>query len=118
MELLPIITVTAIGVVGFCLMLAAFGMVARRGGWQQAMQPDAHGRWPVPRYLMLVGALLGTVFGLLLFLPGLIPWWDYSSPWTTWALGVLFGIGLATIYWQVILARRGHPGGAKPKGQG
>jgi hypothetical protein len=116
MELVPIIAITAVGAVGFCLMLAAFVMVGRRGGWQQAMKPDARGHWPAPRLLMLVGAALGAAFGLLLFVPGVVPWWDYSSPSAAWGLGVVFGFGLGfgvgILSWRVLLARRGHARGA------
>jgi len=38
----------AAGAVGRCLMLAAFVMVSRRSGWQQAMTADAAGHWPAP----------------------------------------------------------------------
>jgi hypothetical protein len=83
MELLPIIVILGIAGVGFCLMLAAFIMIARRGGWERAMQPDAEGHWPLPRKLMLAGAALGCLFGLLMLLaplvPGVVPWWDRSS---------------------------------------
>jgi uncharacterized BrkB/YihY/UPF0761 family membrane protein len=71
--------VLAIGLVGFCLTSAAFVLVARRGGWQQAMQPTPEGRWPIARRLMLVGAVLGTLFGFLLLVLSLIPG---GLPWT------------------------------------
>ena len=78
MELIPIIGLLAVGLVGFCSMVAAFVLVARGGGWQQAMQPTADGRWPLPRRLMILGATLGCLFGLLFFvlslIPGGIPW--------------------------------------------
>jgi hypothetical protein len=78
MELIPIILVLAIGLVGFCLMVAAFVLVARAGGWQKAMQPTPESRWPLPRRLMALGAGLGCLFGLLLvilrLIPGGIPW--------------------------------------------
>src|SRR5262245_6304853 len=92
MELVPVIAIAAVGAVGFCLMLTAFVLVGRRGGWQLAMKADARGHWSAPRLLMLIGALLGIVFLLLLFVPGVIPWWDYSSPYGTWGMGVVFGI--------------------------
>jgi hypothetical protein len=94
MELVPVIAIAAVGAVGFCLMLTAFVIVGRRGGWQQAMKPDSRGHWPAPRLLMLIGALLGVVFALLLLIPGVIPWWDYSSPSGTWGMGVVFGIAV------------------------
>jgi hypothetical protein len=116
MEFVPIIAVTVVGAVGFCLMLAAFVMVGRRGGWQHALTPDARGRWPAPRLLMLVGAVLGAAFGLLLFVPGAVPWWDYSSPSAGWGRGVVFGFGLGfgsgILYGRVLLARREHARGA------
>jgi hypothetical protein len=116
MGLVPILAILAVGVVGFCLMLAAFVLVARRGGWQQAMKPDARGHWPAPRHLMFIGALLGVAFSLLLFLPGVVPWWDYSSPSAAWGQGVVFGfvVGLCVgaLSWQVLLARREYPPGA------
>ncbi len=105
MELLPIIAVLATAGVGFCLMLAAFVLVARRGGWQRAMQPDAQGRWPLPRSLMLIGASLGCLFALLLSVPGMVPWWDYSD-WHTRlpALGVV--LGLAVVVGSFVVRRR------------
>ncbi len=113
MEIVPAIVLTAVGAVGFCLMLAAFGMVGRRGGWQQAMRPDAHGHWPAPRRFMLVGALLGYLFALGMFIPGVIPWWDNSAPYDAWSLGVVFGLGLGfsltNFYWSFRLARREPP---------
>jgi hypothetical protein len=56
--------VVAIGLIGFCLMAAAFALVVRGGGWRQAMQPDPQGRWSLARRLMVTGALLGYLFGL------------------------------------------------------
>jgi hypothetical protein len=110
MELIPAIVMTVFGVIGFCLMLVAFVLVGRRGGWQQAMKPDAAGHWPAPRLLMLVGALLGFAFALAMFVPGVVPWWDYSPPYAAWGLGVVFGFGLGfgvtNFYWSVRLAKR------------
>jgi hypothetical protein len=110
MELIPALAAVAIGGIGLCLMLVAFVMVGFRGGWQQAMKPDERGPWPPPRRLMLVGASLGVLFSLLLFIPGIIPWWDPSSPYVTWGMGVVFGFTLGwvvtTVYWSVRFARR------------
>jgi hypothetical protein len=39
-------------------MAAAFAMIARQGGWRQAMQPDSQGRWSLARRLMATGAFL------------------------------------------------------------
>ena len=105
MELLPILAVLAIASVGLCLMLTAFVLVARCGGWQQAMQSNAQGRWPLPRYLMLIGASLGCLFPLLMSVPGVVPWWDYSQWYTRLpALGVVLGV--AVVVGTLLLSRR------------
>ena len=73
----PILGVVAVGAIGFLLMTGAFVLVGVGGGWQKAMQPDSQGRWPAPRKLMVAGAALGALFGLLfllLFATGGIPW--------------------------------------------
>jgi hypothetical protein len=112
MELVPAFAVAAVGGVGFCLMLVAFVMIGFRGGWQPAMKPDERGPWPPPRRLMLAGASLGAVFAVLLFVPGVIPWWNYSSPYGTWSMGVVFGFvlgcGVSSTYRGARLARREH----------
>jgi hypothetical protein len=75
---LPLLVFTAVGLVGFTLMIVAFVMVARQGGWAQAMQPDPQGRWPLPRRLMCAGAGLGVLFAviclILYFISGGLPW--------------------------------------------
>jgi hypothetical protein len=71
MRLLAEGAVMAVAAVGFCLMLVAFGMIVRRGGWQPALQVTADGRWTLPRRLLLTGAVLGALSGLLMFLLGL-----------------------------------------------
>jgi hypothetical protein len=71
MRLLAEGVLMAVAVVGFCLMLVAFGMIVRRGGWQPALQLTAEGRWPLARRLLLTGAALGAFSGLLMFLLGL-----------------------------------------------
>jgi len=78
LSLIPVLIAVAIGVVGLGLMVAAFALVRRRGGWQSAMQPDAGGCWSAPRRLMYAGALLGVLFAILLtvlfIIPGGLPW--------------------------------------------
>jgi hypothetical protein len=122
MELVATIALTAVGAVGVGLMLAAFVLVGRRGGWQQALKADARGRWPAPRILLLIGALLGFAFASVLLVPGVVPWWDSSSPNAAWGQGAVFGflIGffVSNWYWAVRLARREHPGGADRAAQG
>ena len=74
---LPSLSAAAIGLVGFCLMTAAFVMISRQGGWNNAMQADPQGKWPLPKRLMVVGAGLGALFGILVILsliPGGFPW--------------------------------------------
>lgn len=96
----------AIGVIGFGLMTAAFVMIARRGGWQQAMQADSQGRWPLPRCLMVAGASLCWLFPVLTSIPGVVPWWDYSKWYTRFpALGAVLGAAFVGI--AVIRRRRG-----------
>jgi hypothetical protein len=84
-SIVPILTTIVVGFVGFCLMVAAFVMVGRQGGWRQAMRSEPDGRWSLPRRLMFAGALLGMVFGavvmLLFAIPGGIPW-NESAGWS------------------------------------
>jgi hypothetical protein len=108
MEWLLFYTVMAIAAAGISLMLTAFVLAAGRGGWQRAMQPDGRGRWPLPRLLLLAGAALVTLFGLLLLVPGAVPYWDVSSPGTAWMMGAAFGFSVSMLYHRVRQAvRRG-----------
>jgi hypothetical protein len=96
----------AIAVAGLTLMLTAFALVAVFGGWERAMRPAATGRWPLPRRLLLAGAALCTVYALLLFVPGVVPFWDLSSPGTPWMMGVFFGFSVTTLYHRTTQALR------------
>jgi hypothetical protein len=91
-SVVPILAVTAVGFAGFCLVVAAFIMVARQGGWRQAMQSGPDGRWSLPSRLMFAGAFLGMFFGvvvnLLFLIPGGIPWSD-GPGWGTVVAAVL-----------------------------
>ena len=74
-----------IGATGFCMMIVAFVLVARRSGWQAGMaEPIEQKRWPPQRWLMIAGAALALLFFIILFvlgqIPGGIPWIDRSSP--------------------------------------
>jgi hypothetical protein len=100
MELIPIIVALAIALVGIGLMIAAFVAVVLRGSWQQAMQPDATGRWSLARKLMAAGAALGCVFAGLMFIPGVVPWWDYS-----WGHGVGFGFILGMAFYLLLFMK-------------
>jgi hypothetical protein len=66
MRLVAEVVVMAMAAVGFCLLVAGFAMVARRGGWLAAMQSTAEGRWSRPRRLLFAGAALGALSGLLM----------------------------------------------------
>jgi len=99
MELIPTVVALAIGLVGFGLMIAAFVSVCQRGSWQQAMRPEAGGRWPPPRKLMVAGAALVWLFAALMFIPGVVPWWDYS-----WGHGVGFGFVLGSAFYPLMSA--------------
>jgi len=76
---IAVIVDAAVGAIGLCLMLAAFVLVARRGGWKKAIsEPANERRWPAQRVLMLAGAVLGVLFSAMLVIlwlvPGGIPW--------------------------------------------
>lgn len=100
----PILTVVAVGVVGFCLMVAAFIMAAREGGAKPATQgPEA--RPSLPRRLMFAGASLGVVFGLamgiLFLIPGGIPWMEGSD----WGVALISSLTGLVAVWYVIIRR-------------
>ena len=80
-----ILTAFIAGYVGVGLMAAAVVMVARQGGWRQAMQSEPDGRWSLSRRLMFAGALLGAACGgavvILFLIPGGVPWND-SAGWS------------------------------------
>jgi hypothetical protein len=71
MRLLAEVVVMAIAAIGFCLLLAGFALIVRRGGWRPALQPLPQGQWPLPRRFLLAGAALGALSGVLMFLLGL-----------------------------------------------
>ncbi len=78
-SVLPILFAAAIGLIGSCLMIPALVMISWRGGWRQFMETDRQNKkWTLPRRLLLVGASLGVLFGILLtvlaLIPGGIPW--------------------------------------------
>jgi hypothetical protein len=79
----PVLAAIVVGCIGFCLMVAAFVMIARQGNWRQAMQSEPDGRWSLPRRLMFAGAVFGVAFSLgvaiLFLIPGGIPWMDGSD---------------------------------------
>jgi hypothetical protein len=72
MRLLAEVAVMAVAAAGFCLLLTGFVLVARGGGWRAAMQSTAEGRWSLARRLLLAGAALGALSGLLMAFLGLI----------------------------------------------
>jgi len=79
-----ILTAIIVGFVGFCLMVAAFVLVARQG-WRQAMRSGPNGRWSLPRRLMWAGAIfgpfIGVAVGFLFLIPDGIAWPD-SAGWS------------------------------------
>lgn len=94
MELIPVLTITALGGLGFCLMTAAFVLGARTPRFTDA----ATGAPPsvkLPRRLMLAGATLGAAFGLLLLVPGVLPWVNTPAEYGDLWLGAVSGIGIA-----------------------
>lgn len=61
-----LIVVPAIGVAGFCLLLAGFAVISARGGWERALiEPMKAGEWPLQRRLMAVGAALSVMTAFL-----------------------------------------------------
>ena len=108
---MPILTTIVVGFVGFCLMVAAFVMVGRQGGWRQAMRSEPDGRWSLSRRLMFAGALLGVVCGgavvILFLIPGGIPWSDSSG----WSYVAAVLPALAAVWYFVLrptIASRRH----------
>src|SRR5262245_27708037 len=102
--------VMAIAAAGITLMVTAFALVAVYGGWERAMRPAATGRWPLPRRLLLAGAALCWIFALLMFVPGVVPFWDLSSPATPWMMGVFFGFSVTMLYHRITQALRRRDG--------
>jgi hypothetical protein len=107
-------TAIVVGFVGFCLMVAAFVLVARQGSWKQAMQSQPDGRWSLPRRLMFAGAFLGAIFSLavtiLFAIPGGIPWMDGSDGGTALISVVT---ALAAVWYFII--RRPQTAGRHPE---
>jgi hypothetical protein len=107
----PILTVIAVGVVGFCLMVAAFIMAARQDGSKPATQGAPEARWSLPRRLMFAGASLGVIFslamGILFLIPGGIPWMEGSD----WGVTLISGLTALVAVWYFIIKRPQTPGG-------
>ena len=105
-SVVPILAAGVVGAVGLSLMAAAFVMVARQGGWRQAMQSEPDGRWSLSRRLMIAGALLGAVCGgavvILFLIPGGIPW-SMGSDWIT---GVTAMLPAFVAVWYFIIRPR------------
>jgi hypothetical protein len=60
---------------------------------------------------MATGAALGYLFGALMFLPGVIPWWEYS-----WGHGLVFGFFLGVPFYPLVLwMTRQHTQNQGPK---
>jgi hypothetical protein len=111
MELVPIVAITSLGVIAFCLMLVAFVAAARSPRFPDAPPgTPPPGLWP--RRLMLAGAALGAAFGLLMLLPGVMPWVDSPSG---YADLILSAAGGAAIVASTIHAVRSAGRVAVPK---
>jgi len=111
-SIVPILSVSFLGIVGVSLMVAAFIMVARQGGWRQAMQSRPDGRWSLSRRLMFAGALLGMIFAvavnLLFAIPGGIPWSD-GPDWT----GIAVMLPALAAVWYFVIRPAYFAGAAK-----
>ena len=93
--------VVGIWILGFVVALAGIIIACSRGG-EAAAPRDASGRLPLPRKLMLAGAALGALGGLLMFVPGFIPWWEHD-----WWHGAIFGYLLCFVIQQISKVRCG-----------
>src|SRR3954447_3250625 len=111
MELVLLLAVTSLGVVAFCLMLAAFVAAARLPRFPD-VPPGTRPAGLVPRRLMLAGATLAVAFALLMLVPGVMPWVDYPEGYVEVCLSAASGAGLAA---SIIHALRGRVGTAVPK---
>ena len=100
MESIPLIVILAILGIGLCLMIAAITLNLLYIGREIGAPSTPQGRWPLPTRLLLVGALLCAASFLLAFVPGVVPWWDYSEPWLVWEQGAVVGFITATLYWR------------------
>ena len=61
-------TIRAIITVGFCLLLAGFGLATFRGDWRRLARAKAAPAWPpLSMWVLLVGALLGLIGVGLIF---------------------------------------------------
>jgi hypothetical protein len=106
----PILTVIVVGVVGVCLMVAAYILVALQGGGKQAMRGSPDARWSLPRRLLFAGASLGVVFGLamgvLFLIPGGIPWTEGSDR----GVALISGLTSLLAVWYFVIRRPQAPG--------
>jgi hypothetical protein len=59
---------TAIGIVGFSLMMVAFAVIFWQGGWKRFNQQDPQKKWTLSRCLLVVGAGLCVLWTILLFI--------------------------------------------------
>ena len=72
-----IMVVCISGLIGYGLMTAAFVMIKRRGGWQQAMQPAPDGQWSSARRLMTTGAAISGLCLSVMFISFAVPGASY-----------------------------------------
>src|SRR5262245_54167934 len=84
-----VLAITSIGIVGFCLMTAALVAAAGAPRFPDVPPGTTPGLWP--RRLMIAGASLGAVFGLLMLLPGVLPWVDSPSGYADFLLAAAGG---------------------------
>jgi hypothetical protein len=76
---LPLYVAVGLAAAGIALGTAAFALTAYTG-WERGMRPDARGRWPWARRLLLAGVVLTFAFALLLFVPGVVPYGTSPRP--------------------------------------
>ncbi len=65
------------GLIGFSLLTAAFVMIKRRGGWQQAMRPAPDGQWSSAMRLMTTGVAISGLCLSVMFISFAVPGASY-----------------------------------------
>ena len=54
--------------VGVTLLFVAFAMISWQGGWKDPLRQGPEKKWTLPGRLLVVGAGLGALWGIIVFL--------------------------------------------------
>ncbi len=101
MKLIVPFVVIGLWLLGIVVVILGVAIEANRGAGATPPR-DAQGRLLLTRKLMLAGGAFVALGGLLEFVPGFIPWWDYG-----WWQGAIFGFMLCYFIHLVAKVRRG-----------